>query len=524
MGIEALRPVRLGAALGVIALGLAAGAFGMLIVTYPAPGLTGLLWIVTLSPILIRIVQRRFDPFEPIQTIAVTFFILYALRPFAEQVAGITYFDNQYMRGGLVWAEEISLAGISSLYLGYAIWSGRAIARRAPAVPQSWDPERSVRFGIWVLVWCGLLTGLFAASVGPGTLFHFYLGRTTTSYQTFLSVAGYVGLGPYLSIPAAVIFAFAFARLRTFKTLLLLIVSLAIAAFISFPQGNRTYILALVFPLLVFPYLRKGSRPSAGTTVLAIIAAILALNFFLAIRDVGKRGPLLGTLTGTVTHVGHQLSKFATGVDLAEFSVLELEAEAYHQKVDPLTYHPAQTLLSLVVYPLPRHLIGTKPPAAGQFVVNRLFPPKGGQRASFNPAMFGDFWADGGYVTIFLYCFIIGIGIRFFWEYFVLYSDSEGVQVVFAMLLPLLVIMIRNSIVDAIARGLFLAGPLLLGLIVCSRPRMRRFAGWRVKPKEMQVFATQLETIHAHPSTRAEAWRAPDSAEAVLSGQAAVDD
>jgi hypothetical protein len=46
----------------------------------------------------------------------------------------------------------------------------------------------------------------------------------------------------------------------------------------------------------------------------------------------------------------------------------------------------------------------------------------------------------------------------------------------------MLVILIRNSITDAIARSLFMVGPLLLCLIVCSRPRMRRLAGYRVHP------------------------------------------
>jgi hypothetical protein len=63
---------------------------------------------------------------------------------------------------------------------------------------------------------------------------------------------------------------------------------------------------------------------------------------------------------------------------------------------------------------------------------------------------------------------------------------------VFASMLPMLVILIRNSVTDAIARSLFMVGPLLLCLIVCSRPRMRRFAGYRAKPELKNSATTTL--------------------------------
>ena len=52
--------------------------------------------------------------------------------------------------------------------------------------------------------------------------------------------------------------------------------------------------------------------------------------------------------------------------------------------------------------------------------------------------------------------------------------------------MPILVIMVGNSVVDAFARSLFLSGPLLLCLLVCSRQRVRRFAGYRVRPELKQ--------------------------------------
>jgi hypothetical protein len=379
----------------------------------------------------------------------------------------------------------ISSVGMLSVYIGYSLTVGRKIARRTPRVPDAWDPQRSVRFGIYVLIACGLLTAAFAATVGPSALFHFYLGRSSGGYQTFAATGtGYVSLGPYLTIPAAIIFAYAFLRLRTFKTFLLFALSAGVAIFITFPRGDRTYIIAMILPLLVLPSLHKRTRPSGPPVVIALFVAILAMNIFLATRNVSAREPLLPTIGNAFTHPGAQLKQFATGTDLAEFSVLELEHEAYSTKVDPLTFHPGQTLLCLSAYWLPRKLVKHKPPAAAQWVINRLFPSN--LKSSFNPALFGDFWADDGWFTVVLYDIIVGIVLRWIWEYFKRHEGSEGMQIVFASVLPVIVIAVRNSVVDAFARDLFLSGPLLLCLITCSRPRMRRLAGWRIKPQLKQ--------------------------------------
>lgn len=471
-------------ALLVLIVGAGAGIVIPVAMDHRAVALAILCFLIAPLPIVVRLAQRRFDPFEPIQIVAITFIVMYGIRPGAELIWNMKAFIGMYARNGFDGAALISAVGMLSLYAGYALTAGRSIADRTPSVPDRWDPERSVRFGIWVLVVCVILTGLFAATVGPSNLFHFYLGRTTTSFQTFLLVSGYVALGPYLTIPASIIFLFAFARLRTFKTGMLFVISFAGAAFVSVPQGDRTYVLALALPLLMLPYLRRGTRPKGLTIIVALVIAILGLNVLLKTRTAGPNRPSAGSqVAGAILHIPRELQHFATGVDLAEFTVLELEHESYYTRYNPLTYHPGQTLLSAVAYWIPRKILHNKPPAAGQWVVNRLFPNTQQIRASFNPALFGDFWSDDGWLTIILYDIVLGIVCRFIWEYFKRHKRSEGVQILFAATAPIFVIMVRNSVVDAFARSLFLAGPMLLCLIVCSREKLRRWAGFRVRPE-----------------------------------------
>jgi hypothetical protein len=473
----------------IVVLGVVAGVTAAIASANPTIALTVALCIVAPLPIVVRLVQRRFDPFEPIQIISLTFILLYAVRPAAEQIYNLdSFYDKSTTEAGYNGAALIALIGMCSIYAGYAVGAGRKIAARMRPLPDSWDPERSVRFAIWLLVFAGLLTLLFAATVGFGTLLRFYLGRTQTDFQTFLAVSGYVALGPYLTIPASFILIFAYSRLRTLKVGLLLAATLAVATYVTVPRGDRTYILFLVLPLLVLWFLRRGRRPTAVGAAIAVFVAILGMNILLAVRHVDKRnanGGIINTVGTALTHPGTQLKEFATGVDLGEFSVLELEYQAFFSPGGGLDFHPGSTPIALAVYPLPRKLVGTKPKSAGEYVSPVLFPQTGpnAKRASFNSGMFGDEFADAAWFTVILYSLIIGVGVRVLWEYFKRFSTSDGLQIVFAAALPVLVVMIRNGEIDALGRSLFQVGPLILCLLVCSRPAMRRFAGFRVRPK-----------------------------------------
>jgi hypothetical protein len=486
-GIGALRAAGAArTAAAVLGLGVLAGLVGWAIPKHPAEWLSVVLLVVTPAPIYVRLVQKRFDPFEPIQIVSLTLFILFALRPAAELVWHIDFFANKQTRPGFTGAAAIALVGILSLYAGYALSSGRKVARRLRPLPDMWDARRAVRFAVGVLAFSALLTALFAATVGPSTLLHFYTsGRTDTDYTTFLAVSGYVGLGPYLTIPAAFILIIAYMRLRTIKVGLLALFSIACALFITVPRGDRTYILVLVLPMLALPYLKRNRRPSGLAAAGAVFVAILAMNVLLATRHAETRSQrgIGGTIEYAVTRPGAQFKDFLTGVDLAEYSVVELEYQAIKRKSDPLKLHPFSTAASLIGYPLPRKIVHSKPQAGGEFVVHYLFPlPPGSTRSSFNPSMFGDFFDDYAWVSLVFWCGLLGVGIRTLWEYFRLYSSSEGLQIAFAALLPMLVVMIRNNLTDAVGRSLYQVFPLILCLIVCSRQPVRRFAGFRTRP------------------------------------------
>src|SRR5262245_40756489 len=113
---------------GVLGLGIAAGVVGALALDDPHTWLAVALLVLTPAPIVVRLLQRRFDPFEPIQIISLTLFIMFGVRPAAELIYGIHSFYNMETRTGFTGAAVICLLGTAGLYAGYASDAGRRLA------------------------------------------------------------------------------------------------------------------------------------------------------------------------------------------------------------------------------------------------------------------------------------------------------------------------------------------------------------------------------------------------------------
>jgi hypothetical protein len=156
-----------------------------------------------------------------------------------------------------------------------------------------------------------------------------------------------------------------------------------------------------------------------------------------------------------------------------------LEVEANHLHNGAIHFHPFATLGSIAVGPIPRRLIGTKPMSGLEHVTYDLFPATRITKASFGPSFLGDLYDDSGYLTVIIGCLLIGIAIRFVWDYLRRNPDSLGMQMVFAALTPMLVVMVRNSIPDVFARSIFMIFPVVFCLILCSRPSKQL---WRWLP------------------------------------------
>ena len=457
----------------VLAVGLATGVAAAWGSENTDVALTLAMVPISLAPIIVRVVQSRFDPFEPIIVLSVCIFVLFVVRPSAELMSTpgeFVSFDTD-PRPGYSGAMVIGIVGAIGMYSGYFVNAGAHVARRVKALPASWDVRRSVRFCIGLLIFAALMTAVFAVAIGgPGALFRFYLGRTSTDFQQYVQTAAYFALAPYMAIPAMLILYMAFLRERTPLRTVLFVAVFALVLFTTVPRGDRTYVIAWVIPMLVLPYLRRERRPSMLALGAALVVGIIALNVLIALRHVDARAErgVEATIVESITHPTSEIQDFVLGIDIAEFTVMELQYMAVSE--GRLPFHPGATALSLIAGPIPGKIIGEKPKPGAVHATDYLFP--GNTRSAiFTNSLFGDLYADWGLPTVALFTFLFGILVRFLWEYFLRNRHSEGMQIIFAASMPLFIILMRDNFSLTFGRALFLIFPLVVCLFMCAEGR-----------------------------------------------------
>jgi oligosaccharide repeat unit polymerase len=434
--------------------------------------------VVTVSPFVVRAAQRKFDPFDPILIFGLGIAVAFVARPITELSSGMQDYAGYFTRPGFNGAMTIVLVGTASLYVGYALPLGRRWAERARTPSSSWDVQRSVRFAVRLLILGAVLYLLNAAATGGiGQALEFFIGRGATSDAVQSKSSGWLYLGPYLTLPASLLFLSAWQRTRSRKTLALFFLSLLIGLAITVPRGDRTYVLALILPLFVLRPLRAGRRPRLLAIVVGLLLAIVAINFLQIYRNVNNRAHASQTLTSALTHPFSPIRTLLTGPDVSFFSVLELQYEVQPRE---LPFDPGATPLSILAGPIPSIFWKSKPQAAAVPVTIYLFYQQAlVSKASNDPAMFGDMYADDGYLTVVLYSLLIGIALRAMYVYLRRHERVPGAQLAFASSVPLMIILLRGALTDTIARSIVLTVPLLVAWWVCSRPPGQRIPRMR---------------------------------------------
>jgi hypothetical protein len=455
--------------IAVLGVGALAGGFSVWSSGNPRWALIVAMAVVTAIPFVVRAVQRKFDPFDPILIFALGIAVIFVARPITELTNNMQDYAGYFTRPGFNGAMTIVLVGTASLYVGYALPVGRRWAERARTPSSSWDVDLAVRFASRMLVFGAFLYLLNAAATGGiGQALEFFIGRGATSDAVQSKSSGWLYLGPYLTLPASLLLLSAWQRTRSRKSLALFLLSLTIGLAITVPRGDRTYVLALLLPLLVLRPLRQRRRPRPLAIVVSLVVGILAINFLQIYRNVTNRSHASQTLTSAFSHPLSPIHTLLIGPDVSFFSVLELQDEIQpHQ----LPFDPGATPLSILAGPIPSLIWKNKPQAAAVPVTVYLFYQQALiSKASNDPAMFGDMYADYGFPTLVLYSVLVGIALRALYVYLRRHERVIGVQLAFASCIPLMIILLRGALTDTIARSIVLTVPLLVAWRVCSRP------------------------------------------------------
>jgi hypothetical protein len=450
---------------GAIVLCLAVAAAVAYSASFERPLLIGAIALACGLPVVFRVQQGKFDPFEPIVIICLGIAALFVVRPTAQLLYNEPTYLGWDVRPGFDRALCIVLLGTVATFAGYAA-TGRSIAARLPVPETTWSITAATRFAFVILLFAVVLVLALVHSVGAGPAASLLGGRTTLQDAVLRETTSYYYLAPVLMVPVALLL-YETARMHSSRSLF--IASLLVAAvFVAImgPRGDRLWLLTLLGPLAVLPYLRRGTRPSSGTILLVFaVVFLVGIAFLGSYRTFEERnGTAKQIFESTVSHPGQATKNFLLTEDTEMFPVLSLLVQTVPQHTG---YQPGVTVESLVAQPIPSTIYPNKPLSADSLIYRQLLPERAAQsRAGPAPSMFGGFYFDSGIPGVIIGCVLVGVAARTIFEYWRRNPQNAGVRLLFASCLPLVLVMIRGNPSDTFARATYTVIPLVAFFVV----------------------------------------------------------
>lgn len=441
--------------------------------------LIAVLAIIIPLPIVVRILQRRFDPFEPGVLLSLSLTVLFVLRPIAHLAYGEMKYGGVSIDPGFNTALVVAVVGVSALYIGYATGLGRSVAQRLRPLPAALKPEATMMIAGGLVIFGLVLFALYVEQVGGVEVARRLLrGRNPQEGQVTGEVSVYFLFGPFLAIPATLLLLEAAAEKR--RGLITVLVAGAVGLgilFLTGPRGDRLWLMILLLGVFVLPYLRKQKRPRIRTLALVgIVWFAFGITFLADVRvPIAREAPPVELLKKTASNPFRGWHDFALGADTEMFSILALEASRV-PSTQP--HEPGITILSLTTNWIPRRIYPNKPVTADEKIYGMLFPVQATySKAGTAPSIFGGFYYDAGLLGVLIGSFLIGVLARALFEYLMAYPNNVGVRLVYASTIPFIFILVRGNPTDTIARMGYIVFPIILALLLAghrdARPARR---------------------------------------------------
>lgn len=465
-----------------IVLAVASCLSGGVLVAYTQPN-TQVLVLIGISgvlafPIVLRIGQGRFDPFEPLVIFCVAYAVMFVIRPTAD-IAG----DN-FLFKTAIHTIDVSSAYTEMLYIAliggiafivaYHIPLGKHVALKLTRPASDFHIDSVVTFASLFAAFGIVLFLLFVIQTsGLHAITTILRGRENSRIDLYRSSTAYFYYGPYLLIPSSLVLLFV-GRHRRNVAITCLGTSLTIILLLqAAPSGNRMMLLPFVGGGIVYIYISKMVRPRMVTLLVFALFGLTFSTVLLQERDVENRQGTspVRTLITVVTHpyeitrplLGQGDTSMAPGLALTLDMIPEKFGYAYGRA----------TIGDLIIRTIPRALWPEKPLAPREQVVSQVWPDEYAF-GSLNPefsCLFYFYW-DFGILGVILGMIAYGILCRVGYEYCMLHIASMPVRIMYSIGLFFVVIGLRDSLADTVTRAVFGVLPVWIIFRLASRSRV----------------------------------------------------
>lgn len=454
----------------VFALAVAAGA----VVGTQQPSNRSIL-LVSLSsllifPVLIRILQRRFDIFEPLPLACGALLVMFVGRPVADLLYDQTVHKGYDIMATFDQALFVAFLGCLAFLAGYAVPIGNRLGQRLPSLGSTWHSDLMVAYALVLFVLgMGLYALFILQSGGAATLIGLLDGRQSGQDTLYRQSTGYLYQAILFSIPAALLLI-GTALLERWKSLYFIAAAMLAPLFLlGAARGSRFNLLLLISSVAIFVFLATGKRPSRLATGVTIYLGLTVILGFLGDsrnapdRDLSRLAIFWQSIRDPVAAVG----RLVDGGDAEMFDTL---ANMLTVIPDDFPYQHGAVLTDLAIRIIPRPLWPDKPMESNdQFVAYMWSEQYQVARAGSASSFIGHLYQDSGLWTVFLGMFALGALLKATWVWREKWSRDLGVQLVYASVLPITLVLLRGTLTFAVAKAVFIILPLAFGLLVARK-------------------------------------------------------
>jgi hypothetical protein len=437
--------------------------------------------IVIALPIVFRLVQGQFDPFEPTVVFALVYGTIFVAKP-AEMIASSDYsfffapstdvepaFDRMLI---------LALFGAVCFVAGYAMPFGKRLTESAPSPPRELD-RRTATVAALAVVALGLLAFLLFLEQGGGlSLAQALAGRSATLQAHATGSSAYLANGTLLLVgPPVLLFALYLQR-RTRPMLLLVLCSSAAVVLVRGSSGSRLALLPVLGGMFVYWYVSRGRRPGLVTSVVVIgVALIVSASIYYG-RG-GASEAQTNPTAGADYKAGFEKAISSPGAVLdpilksADGSMAPGLAAAMIMIPQDMDYgYGRYTLTDLATRWIPRGLWPGKPDPPQTQVTQHVAPPPNQQTPYWiTYSILLDGYLDFGMFGALLLT-MYGAILRVLYEWFRQHRNSVSAMLTFSLGICLIPYAIRDGLMDTVV----LVGIIFLPIFLAYRFAVSRVA------------------------------------------------
>jgi oligosaccharide repeat unit polymerase len=330
-------------------------------------------------PVILSLLRRRFDIFEPIYAFILSTFVYFVLVPgFALRANDFTFLgsDMTPMLGKVTLLAILALFGFSIGYYSRTAPVNSVPIRSAAAEPLEPPPLRRFlekRAGILFLFFTGLVALWIVVARFPLSALWVLGGDVDYGSAWNMAVGPQIG---YLyaareSLPACLLMLIAFRPTRRWPVHYL-VLAVFLAIFFA-GSGARFRMLLLILGVLAYYFLERGARPRLWQSLLVAFAL-----FYVVVGGIGfLRGQSSGSIidrTQTGSEGGYSVND-AWGVMVGSSEIASSTALLVRVVPSYQPYFHGASFLNVFTQPIPRFLWPEKPQTIGEDFFTQLWPP-----------------------------------------------------------------------------------------------------------------------------------------------------